>query len=318
MSILKNTTQGNFTIVSNEILRDKDLKMFDRGLLITIIGLPDGWNFSALGLATLVPDGKDAIKASLSRLKKLGYLKSYQERSSDGKLGHNVIEICIPKNPETLENTTSQPWAENPSTEKPSTEKPSTEIPSQYNTKELNTKKSKKKKSIYQSNQSKSSDLVSDGMMDDFSHESQIANNISLDKCKAGQTTDFGKQLVTQIYNVICDMVYHPRDTVVIKGVSYPWKEIQQQFLKLKQEDVENVTKKILEVKKKIKNPSAYLVSALYVQVMYGDIEPMVSSQIKNSELKPTLNPKVHDFEERTDNDWDAFELKLLQKGKAL
>ena len=143
MAILKNKTQGNFTIVSNEILRDENLKLFDRGLLITIIGLPDGWNFTIRGLASIVPDGKSAIEASINRLKAQGYLKIYQDRNA-GKLGNNIIEICLPLkgdseriSSESLENIEVAPCPENRDTEKRDTEKRDSVNQGQYNTNKL-------------------------------------------------------------------------------------------------------------------------------------------------------------------------------------
>ena len=74
MAVLKNRTQKNFTIISNSILRDKELSMKDRGVLCTICSLPDGWEFSIAGLSAIVPDGTDSIRGSIIKLEKLGYL----------------------------------------------------------------------------------------------------------------------------------------------------------------------------------------------------------------------------------------------------
>ncbi len=59
MAILKNKTQGNFTMVSNQIFRNRALSMKERGLLCTIISLPDNWVFSVKGLLGILPDGED-------------------------------------------------------------------------------------------------------------------------------------------------------------------------------------------------------------------------------------------------------------------
>ena len=74
MAILKNRTQSSFTMISNSILRDKELSMKDRGVLCTLISLPDGWKFSEAGLVSLVPDGREVIKSSIRRLERLGYV----------------------------------------------------------------------------------------------------------------------------------------------------------------------------------------------------------------------------------------------------
>ena len=36
MAVLKNKTQGNYTIVSQNIMRDKNLSLTERGMLLTL------------------------------------------------------------------------------------------------------------------------------------------------------------------------------------------------------------------------------------------------------------------------------------------
>ncbi len=56
MTVFKNHTQKNFTIISNTILKDHELNIKDRGVLCTLISLPDNWDFSIEGLLKIVPD----------------------------------------------------------------------------------------------------------------------------------------------------------------------------------------------------------------------------------------------------------------------
>ena len=59
-------------MVSNGILKDKELPLKERGLLVTLLGLPDNWDFSINGLAAILPDGRDKIKTGLRKLEKMG------------------------------------------------------------------------------------------------------------------------------------------------------------------------------------------------------------------------------------------------------
>ena len=157
--ILKNNTQGNFTIISNVILTDKTLSITDRGLLCTLISLPDGWDFTVSGMASILPDGKDKIKSSLNRLANRGYLSISQQRES-GKFSSNELHINIPPVlPQTIEPDLSSrrpvaadfdtmpfkeiPLTENPPTVTPTSEKSLTRNPIQYNKHKENTKSSK-------------------------------------------------------------------------------------------------------------------------------------------------------------------------------
>ena len=166
MAILRNKTQGNFTLVNNSILQDKTLSLKERGLLITLISLPDNWDFSIKGLTTILPERKDALNSAINSLIKKGYLKRYRERDESGFFRNTVIEIyeCpdrsgksdlsleedfeenvgeseeisgfSPKteNPELVkcdaENPeTENPHLDNPGSENPKLEKPETENP---------------------------------------------------------------------------------------------------------------------------------------------------------------------------------------------
>lgn len=80
MPILKNKTPGSFVMIGKDILKNTDLKLVDRGMLATLLSLPDKWDFSIVGLAKILPEGKSAIQTSLSRLEHSGYLTRTQER----------------------------------------------------------------------------------------------------------------------------------------------------------------------------------------------------------------------------------------------
>ena len=96
MAVLKNKTQRNFTMISNSVLRDKELSMKDRGVLCTICSLPDGWEFSIAGLSSIVPDGVDAIRKSIFNLERLGYMERTKTRGKGGKY-ISEIEVFMEK-----------------------------------------------------------------------------------------------------------------------------------------------------------------------------------------------------------------------------
>ena len=136
--ILKNETQGSFVIVSQMIMHDKSLKLFDRGLLITLMSLRDNWEFSINGLARIVVDGRDAISKGIERLQKHGYLKKEQLREN-GKFSGICLRIIVPA---------ERPVQEKPVTENPPTGKSSSDCSTQYKNNKLNNKESNNK--VYQ------------------------------------------------------------------------------------------------------------------------------------------------------------------------
>lgn len=74
--------KNDFTTFHNAMWRDSSLDYPERGLLGTMLTLPDGWNFSIKGLAALTPSGEHKIGTSLKKLEKAGYLKRESIRSN--------------------------------------------------------------------------------------------------------------------------------------------------------------------------------------------------------------------------------------------
>ncbi len=73
MEIIKRKKNNNFTIISNEILRDKDISLKTKGLYVTIMGLPDTWEFSVSGISAILKEGKTAVYSALAELIEHGY-----------------------------------------------------------------------------------------------------------------------------------------------------------------------------------------------------------------------------------------------------
>lgn len=143
--ILRNETQGNYVVVSQAIMHDRSLKLFDRGLLVTLISLPNNWHFTVDGLANILSDGRDAIKTGLKRLEVKGYLTIEQLREN-GHFSGNCLRInvnpdqLLPKESEIREekpeapesgktSAEEEPLPDMPAAESPSTESPLAEIP---------------------------------------------------------------------------------------------------------------------------------------------------------------------------------------------
>lgn len=94
MAIYRNRTQQQYTNIANSIFRNKDLSLRDRGLLTTLLSLPDNWKFSVMGLIEILKkDGKHTISAGLASLEEKGYLVRRQLKSEDGKFKGYEWEI---------------------------------------------------------------------------------------------------------------------------------------------------------------------------------------------------------------------------------
>lgn len=133
MAIMRNRTQQGYTNINNSIFRDQRLSIKARGLLCTMLSLPDCWEFSENGLQSILPaDGKTSIRTALKTLEECGYLVRRQLREK-GKMAGWEWEIF-----DTSQN------AEKPQSENPITENPKSENQHQLNTNQSTTKESKK------------------------------------------------------------------------------------------------------------------------------------------------------------------------------
>ena len=74
MAKIKKIYKEKFTVLASSMFSDRNLNLKDRGLLATMMSLPDDWDFSIKGLASILSDGERAIRCSLLRLEEEGYL----------------------------------------------------------------------------------------------------------------------------------------------------------------------------------------------------------------------------------------------------
>jgi hypothetical protein len=151
LAVLKNKTQGNYTIVSQNIMRDKDLSLTERGMLITLLSLPDNWHFTIMGLCQILPDGKERISRTLNSLISKGYVTRIQGRGEKGQFDSTDLEVHEtpvrttnpPGRPSDYDEETQctsdfSPYPENPDTVNRDTDNPYAENPAQYNTNKSN------------------------------------------------------------------------------------------------------------------------------------------------------------------------------------
>jgi len=64
-----------FTTINNTVLRDSGLSLKAKGVMVTVMGLPDDWDFSVAGLISIVKEGRTAIYSAIKELKNAGYVR---------------------------------------------------------------------------------------------------------------------------------------------------------------------------------------------------------------------------------------------------
>lgn len=111
MAVLKVKKSGDYTVIDNNIFKNRDLSLKAKGLLCLMLSLPDNWDYTLAGLATLSADGVDGTRSALNELEEHSYFGRVQQRDG-GKFAD--IEYIISETP-ILENPiTVNPILENP------------------------------------------------------------------------------------------------------------------------------------------------------------------------------------------------------------
>lgn len=100
----------NYTTLSNFHFKDKRLSWKAKGLLSTMLSLPEDWNYTIEGLASLSDDGIKATNSGLGELEKCGYLVRKQLRDDKGHFV--MMEYTIYEQP-IRQDTMTDPEQEN-------------------------------------------------------------------------------------------------------------------------------------------------------------------------------------------------------------
>lgn len=126
----------NYTVISNDCIRDSRLSFKARGLLVLLLSYPDGWKVNTEHLSTQSEkDGKSAVSSALKELEEIGYLERKQTRVNGKITGYESVirEVpstpCEPKGRRTKKPQSGFPYPENPDMENSDMEKPYLEKP---------------------------------------------------------------------------------------------------------------------------------------------------------------------------------------------
>lgn len=129
MAFLRKEHKENYTCISNDVFKS-DLSLKARGMLCTMLSLPDDWEFSENGLQAILKDGQTSVRSAIKELESAGFLSRTRERDESGRMGKCVWIVC-----------------DYPRFENPNLVNPNLGNEPQLNTKEQSTNKSNTKES---------------------------------------------------------------------------------------------------------------------------------------------------------------------------
>ena len=135
MAIMRVHKTANYTVMSNNHFKEKGMSLKAKGLLSLMLSLPEDWDYSINGLATLSKDGKHSVMEALKELERFGYLIRTRLTNEKGQFQGYDYDI--------FEEPQERHISEEPNTENPYSENPNTDNPPQLNTKASSTEEIK-------------------------------------------------------------------------------------------------------------------------------------------------------------------------------
>lgn len=84
MGVFRVEKTKNYTVMSNYHFKDKKLSWKAKGLMSTMLSLPDDWDYSIRGLEAMSTDGNKAVRSGLKELEENGYLTRTAIRDEKG------------------------------------------------------------------------------------------------------------------------------------------------------------------------------------------------------------------------------------------
>lgn len=101
MAIIRVEKRSNFTVVDNTFIRDNNLSLKAKGLMLLMLSLPPEWDYSIAGLSAICQEGKTAIRNCLRELEQNYYLIRERKNNEKGYFVYEYILKEIPEVPHT-------------------------------------------------------------------------------------------------------------------------------------------------------------------------------------------------------------------------
>ena len=265
MAVCRVEKTKNYTTMSNYHLRDPNLSNKARGLLSTMLSLPDNWDYTTRGLAKICKDGVDGITAQLRELEQYGYLIRNRIRDTSGRIVD--MEYIIYERPHPA----------SPDTEKPDMVKPDTGLPRPETPTQINIDKRSTDETItdLSSTHSIPSDETSPSVLaaleanrketeyrDTDVYREIIKENIGYDYLMSDLPYDHDR--LEEILELLVETVCSTKKYIRVAGSDYPAEVVRSRLLKLDMEHIKFVFDCLKENTTKIRNIKQYLLTTLY------------------------------------------------------
>ena len=267
MAVFRINKTRDYTVMSNHHLRNTSLSLKAKGLLSLMLSLPDNWDYTTKGLASICKDGIDSICSAVKELEQHGYIVRERVRNDKGQL--TTIEYTILEQPETALPEQEKPERENPVLDNPVLGKPEQENPAQLNTnisnKELsntNTSTTYPIKSYQKEGRAAQYGRDKMGYDEMDAYREIIKENIEYGILAVKLKPDIA--MLDEIVDLLTETVCTQKDSVIIAGDVYPAAVVKSKLLKLNAEHIEYVLDCMKSNTTEVRNIKKYLLAALF------------------------------------------------------
>ena len=251
--------------MSNYHLRDPCLSNKARGLLSTMLSLPETWDYTTRGLAKICKDGVDGITAQLKELEQYGYLVRHRIRDSNGRIVD--MEYVIYERPDTASPDTEMPYLVKPDMDLPRLETPAQinidkRITDEINTDSVNTHSflsDGSRPSVLAALEAKRKETT---VRDIDEYRELIKENIDYDILLSDMPYDHDR--LEEILELIVETVCSTKKYIRVAGTDYPAEVVRSRLLKLDASHIQFVFDCLKENTTKIRNIKQYLLTTLY------------------------------------------------------
>ena len=269
MAVYRVQRTRDYTVMSNYHLKDKGLTLKSKGLLSMILSLPEEWNYTTRGLASICKEGVDAIGSALKELETAGYIVRRQLRGANGRITDTEYIIYEQPQPKKLDMLPSD--VVSPDTENPDMVKPDTEKPAELNIEKSNTEKSItygsstdsipfREKTAARPPERKGRDAMSVSEIENY--RELILENIEYDYlCREFATY---REDLDEIVELMVETVCARRKTTRIAGSDFPHEVVRSRFLKLDSEHIRFVMDSLQKNTTEVRNMKQYLLTVLF------------------------------------------------------
>ena len=242
MAYCKVEFNTGFTVISNELMRDKRISLKAKGLQALILSLPPEWDMTIEGLSAICIECSDTISSILIELEAAGYLSRYRERNSNGRYGpmqYTFFQSPIHNKPiRKISGRVKSRW----------------EISGQLSKEQSNKEESKKDyPDILSINQADTIDKIR-------IYRSIIYANIDYEILRE----QLDRQRLDEIVDIMLECIWSSAKSIIIGKEAVPQELVQARFLKINSSHIEYVLSCLDRNTTKIRNIKAYLMTTLY------------------------------------------------------